>query len=208
MAFGALGRRVAAGAWPLRGCGRAGKRTWPSRSRRHGHGSIRRTPTTQAPSCSTFAQSKGRGFMRIAGTWYKCDDGGIRPVLVLKVHAVNGTAAEDRFLIDIGADRTVFCAALLSRLGGPTSPAPTGVCLTGVGGPQPFVQVDAALQLTRNDGGVATIRGMFAAFTDPAATDLSVLGRDVLNHFDLILSRRRDEIALLAGVHRYEIHSS
>ena len=146
--------------------------------------------------------------MRIAGTWYKCDDGAVRPVLVLEVQAVNGAVAEDRFLIDTGADRTVFCAAHLSRLGGPTSPAPTGVYLTGVGGPQPFVQVEAAFKLTRDDGGVATIRGIFAAFTDPAATDLSVLGRDVLHHFDVILSRRRDEVALLAGHHRYEIHSS
>jgi hypothetical protein len=31
-----------------------------------------------------------------------------------------------------------------------------------------------------------------------ANTDLSILGRDVLNHFDVILTRRRNEVPLLA----------
>ena len=44
-----------------------------------------------------------------------------------------------------------------------------------------------------------------AAFTDPAAADLSILGRDVLDHFDVIVSRRRNEVLLLATNHRYQI---
>jgi hypothetical protein len=146
--------------------------------------------------------------MRIAGRWYKCEDGVSRPVALVRVRPVHGSTADDLFHIDIGADRTVFSAALLDRLAGPSTPAPSGVSLTGVGGRQPFVQIEGGLDLTRDDGSVVTMRGVFAAFTDATATDLSVLGREVLNHFDLILSRRRDEIALLAGHHRYEIHSS
>ena len=38
-----------------------------------------------------------------------------------------------------------------------------------------------------------------------AVTDLSILGRDVLNHFDLILSRRRNEVLLLAPNHHYRV---
>ena len=39
---------------------------------------------------------------------------------------------------------------------------------------------------------------IYAAFTDPSATDLSILGRDILNWFDLILGRQRKEVLLLA----------
>ena len=48
-----------------------------------------------------------------------------------------------------------------------------------------------------------TLQVEFATFIDSTATDLSILGRDVLNHFDLILSRRRNEVLLLASNHQY-----
>jgi hypothetical protein len=37
------------------------------------------------------------------------------------------------------------------------------------------------------------------------ATDLSVLGRDVLDHFDVLLSRRRNEVVFLAQRHHYRV---
>ena len=52
------------------------------------------------------------------------------------------------------------------------------------------------------------MRGEFAAFTDPAATDLSILGRDILNHFDVILSRRRNEVLLLAANHQFRVEQA
>jgi hypothetical protein len=146
--------------------------------------------------------------MRIVGTWYQCDDGVTRPVMLARIKAANGAALDERFLIDTGADRTVFSASLLSGLGAPTAAAPTGLSLAGVGGSQAFVEVDATIELARDDGGTASVRGPFAAFTDPAATDLSILGRDVLTHFDLIFGRQNSEIALLSGHHRYQVHTS
>ena len=71
---------------------------------------------------------------------------------------------------------------------------------------QSYVQIEANLSLRRLDGGIATIQANFAAFTDPKATDFSILGRDVMDHFDVIMSRRRDEIFLLASPSRYDIH--
>ena len=61
------------------------------------------------------------------------------------------------------------------------------------------------VEFVRDDGGAARVHGEFAGFTDPAATDLSVLGRDVLDNFDLIISRRRNEVLLIAPKHRYRI---
>lgn len=42
------------------------------------------------------------------------------------------------------------------------------------------------------------VRGEYAAFPDPVTAEHSVLGRDVPNNFDLVVSRRRDDILLLA----------
>jgi len=144
--------------------------------------------------------------MRIAGEWRQCDDGVVRPLLVVDVMGPTGVPVEEAFLVDSGADRTVFSADLLSRLGGATAPSPAGVSMAGIGGTQAFVQVQATLALPRTDGGTATVQANFSAFTDPKATDLSILGRDVLDHFDVILSRRRDELFLLASPSRYDIH--
>jgi hypothetical protein len=65
-----------------------------------------------------------------------------------------------------------------------------------------------ALEFTRDDGSTARVRGEFAAFTEASASDLSILGRDVLDNFDVITSRRRNAVLLLAGNHRYEVMSS
>ena len=109
------------------------------------------------------------------------------------------------FLIDSCADRSVFSANLLSRRGFPLTPPPENLSLQGISGTCAFALVRTVLELTRDDGGPVHIRGKFAAFIDPAATDLSILGRDVLNHFDVILSRRRNEVLLLAPNHHYRV---
>jgi hypothetical protein len=77
--------------------------------------------------------------------------------------------------------------------------------LSGIGGTIEFVLVTTVIEFIRDSGRVVRVRGEFAGFTDPTATDLSVLGRDVLDNFDLILSRRRDEILLLAPNHQYRV---
>jgi hypothetical protein len=64
------------------------------------------------------------------------------------------------------------------------------------------------VEFLRADGGPARVRGDMAAFTDPTATDLSILGRDVLDHFDVIIRRRRNEVILLAGNHQYHVSSA
>jgi hypothetical protein len=41
-----------------------------------------------------------------------------------------------------------------------------------------------------------------------SATDLSIVGREILDHFEVILSRRRDEVLLLAQNHSYRVVST
>jgi hypothetical protein len=143
--------------------------------------------------------------MEIAGEWLVCDDGVARPVVRAQVLGAAGTYHSEPFLVDSGADRTALSAAMLATLGFVAAGGTPGYLLTGVGGSSAFVVVTTALELTREDGARIRINGPFVAFTDPTATDRSILGRDVLNHFDVILSRPRGEVLLLAGNHHYVV---
>ncbi len=145
--------------------------------------------------------------MRIVGAWLTCDDGETRPTVRVGVEAADGSFVQTHFLIDSAADRSVLDAVLLNKLRLPSQPPPPGLTFQGVGGVSPFLVVTTVLELPRADGGVARVRGQFAAFTDPRATDLPLLGRDVLDHFDVIISRRRNEVLLLAPNHSYAVTS-
>jgi hypothetical protein len=143
--------------------------------------------------------------MLVTGEWRVCDDGVVRPIVRARVLGRDGNATSENFLLDTGADRTVLSAVLLARLRLPTRSAASGETLSGISGTSEFVLVTTVIECVQNDGGLVRIRGEFAGFTDPRATDVSVLGRDVLDNFDLIVSRRRNDVLLLAPRHRYRV---
>jgi hypothetical protein len=143
--------------------------------------------------------------MLIVGEWQVGDDGMTRPVVRAEVLGLDGSPIAEGFLVDSGADRTVLSAAVLERLHLPVRRGQPGLTLSGIGGESDFVLVSTAIVFVREDGGAARIRGELAGFTDLTTTDLSILGRDVLDHFDIVLSRRRNEVLLLAPNHRYHI---
>jgi len=145
--------------------------------------------------------------MVIVGEWQLFDDGVTRPIVRAKVRKGDSTLIAEDFLIDSGADRTVFRAALLEQLHISIQGPPADFTLSGIGGTRPFVLVATVIEFIRDDGGVVRVRREIAGFTDPAATDLSVLGCDVPDHFDLILSRR-NEILLLALRHQYRVEQT
>ena len=146
--------------------------------------------------------------MLIAGARQVGDDGVTWPIVRAHGDGADGHAVPDDFLIDSSADRTVFSATLVARLQLPARSAQPGLALSGIGGVSAFIMVTTMLEFLRADGGPVRVRGEFAGFTDPTATDLSILGRDVLDHFDMLLSWRRNETLLLAPRHRYRIESS
>ena len=143
--------------------------------------------------------------MLITGEWWICDDGVVRPIVRTRVLGSEDNATSENFLLDTGADRTVLSAVLLARLRLPTRSAASGDTSRGISGTSDFVLVTTVIECVRDEGGLVRIRGEFAGFTDPRATDVSVLGRDVLDHFGLIVSRRRNDILLLAPRHRYRV---
>jgi hypothetical protein len=143
--------------------------------------------------------------MRIVGEWWLCTDAETRPVVEGFIATATGANRHEQFLVDTGADRTALTAGVLASLGLPSSAPSGGTALAGVGGRPGFVVVHTTLTLFADDGSAARFQGDFAAFTDPAAADMSILGREILDHFDLIVSRRRGEVFLLAQNHSYRI---
>jgi hypothetical protein len=144
--------------------------------------------------------------MRISGQWLLCDDDVIRPIFRAEVLAVDGTSIQAELLADTGADVTVLCADVLRKLGLP--PLTSQTHLAGVGGAAASVRVATAISLRRDDGGTAVFRGQFAAFTEPEALDMSVLGRDISNLLALIVDRPLDLVCLLGRGHQYSITPS
>jgi hypothetical protein len=120
--------------------------------------------------------------MRIDGKWLWCDGGVMRPTIRGEVWARGGYWEWIGFLVDTGADRTVFSAATLAKLGLRPVVAQDGI--SGLGGRADAVAVETQTRLTRETAGKVIFRGRFAAVTELEARDISVLGRDITGLFE------------------------
>lgn len=140
--------------------------------------------------------------MRVNGEWLLCDDGVTRPVVTGVVKLDSDEWLEVPFLLDAGADRTIFSTRFFYRL----QPLEIGeLTLAGVGGATDAIVISTEIGFTRDDGKLVTIRGTFGVFTDYESADLSILGRDVTNNFGVIYDYPNRLVALLAEPHGYEI---
>jgi len=143
--------------------------------------------------------------MRIEGLWRICDDGIVRPVVEGAVRTRAGIWVPASFLVDSAADRSVICAEILDTLDLPSLQSSTH--LTGVGGRAESIVIETQIRMVREAGANVIFRGQFAAFIDPAALDMSVLGRDITNLFALIIDRPQDQVCMVGKGHQYLISS-
>ncbi|MEP7338661.1 MAG: hypothetical protein ABI977_13065 [Acidobacteriota bacterium] len=141
--------------------------------------------------------------MRINGKWLLCDDDVVRPVIRGELLAGDGSWKAVEFLVDVGADRTVLNADILSKLGLPLLEAAEG--LSGLGGGTDSVEIETKLHLTRDTGSPVAFSSRWAAVTELAALDLCVLGRDLTDLFAVIIDRPGAVVCLLSQRHRYTI---
>src|SRR5260370_38234700 len=95
--------------------------------------------------------------MLISGEWFPGDDGIERPVVRGEVLAGDGSWVSVPFLVDTGADRTVFSAAILAALHLP--PVATRERLGGLGGAVTSVIVETQVRLTRDGDNKVIFRG-------------------------------------------------
>jgi hypothetical protein len=130
----------------------------------------------------------------------------IRPVQRGEIEAADGSWLKTPFLLDTGADRTVFSANILAALGlRSLMPAQK---LAGAGGELSSVLVDTRIQFPTEDGNRVVFRAQYAAVTELEALDMSVLGRDITNLFAVIVDRPRDFVGLLGQRHQYTIEQT
>jgi hypothetical protein len=141
--------------------------------------------------------------MRINGTWHAGDDGVVRPVMFGEILAANDFWLQTPFLLDIGADRTVFSAGVLAMLG--YQPIEVHERLCGLGGVTDAVAVETRIKLICEDDKAIVFHGQYAAVTQLEALDMSVLGRDILHLFGVIVDQPNDLVCMLRPPHRYRI---
>jgi predicted aspartyl protease len=141
--------------------------------------------------------------MRIDGRWLLCDDGFVRPIIRGEVLANDGSWHAVEFLVDTGADRTVLSALILERLGLQSSV--TQDRLGGVGGIADAVIVETQIRFSRETGSKVSFRGQYAAVTELNTLDMSVLGRDIISLFALIVDQPGTVLCLLGQQHQYTI---
>jgi hypothetical protein len=101
-----------------------------------------------------------------------------------------------RLLIDTGADRTVLSLDDAQSLGAALDGFPAGTMLGGVGGRVATRLVDAVLLL-----GPSSLFPLVLAIprTDRTGPSIpSILGRDILSRFALVMEERTDRVLLLA----------
>ena len=146
--------------------------------------------------------------MRVDGVWLPGDDGVIRPIVPGLALLSDCQWLEVSFLLDAGADRTVFSARFLHRLRDLEPLGSDQVLLSDVGGTTNSITIETAIAFARDDGQLITVRGSFGVFTESESADLSVMGRDVTNNFSVIYDYSQRLIALLAPPHSYEIKAS
>jgi hypothetical protein len=141
--------------------------------------------------------------MRINGSWSRCDDGVIRPVIRGEILAADGRWLQIDFLVDTGADKTALDGATWKRFGLRT--ARPAYEIGGVGGTSESVFAETQVRLFQEGGKDILISGPFIAFTNLETLDMSVLGRDFLDYFAIIVDRPRDVVCLLGQRHSYKI---
>jgi hypothetical protein len=111
--------------------------------------------------------------MVIAGDWSDEEDGVLRPMAEVGVLAGGGPVVLESFLVDTGADCTVFSARLLAKLALPPESLLTGGVLQGLGGRSGSLVIKATLVFGTTDGRSGNVAGHYLASPEPTALDLS-----------------------------------
>ena len=142
--------------------------------------------------------------MRINGEWLPDLNGVLEPNLHCRLQTGSGEWVEVSFLIDSGAERTVISADIIRQIDAPAHVSLHS--LVGLNGSVSVLTVSTKLKLELDNGSSIVVNGPFDGLPEGREGELSILGRDVLGNFAVILDRPGDAIALLHGRHRYSIH--
>jgi predicted aspartyl protease len=141
--------------------------------------------------------------MQIRGEWLLGADGISRPVLRGEILTGQGRWYPLAFLVDTGADQTTLNAGTLRLLD--LKPIVTPHRLEGLGGHVNLEVVETTIHLFQERDEEVAFHGQFAAISDPEALETSVVGRDILDLFAVIVDRPGDVVCLVGQRHGYQI---
>lgn len=141
--------------------------------------------------------------MQIKGEWVLCDDGISRPVIIGDVLSADGSWRTAEFLVDTGADRSILSANVFESLNLPARRPDEPIA--GVGGLVESVVASTQIRLTCDDEAKVLFHGQYAACLEYEALDMSVLGRDIMQYFSVIVDQPHNVICLLRDRRAYNI---
>ena len=144
--------------------------------------------------------------MLFRGEWLLCDDRIVRPIIRGEILSDDGSWCAAELVVDTGADRTVLSANILDGLDLPTREPEQKI--GGLGGIVESVTVETVIRLTREEQLKVMFRGEYAGLTSPEALDMSVLGRDILGLFAVIIDQPRDLVCMVGDGHAYTIEQA
>jgi hypothetical protein len=144
--------------------------------------------------------------MLVPGKWEPDENGVLTPVLHCHLLCGSGAWLKVHFLIDSGAERTVLSSKILRELDAPAHMSFD--TLLGIGSIAQVLTVSSRLKMQAADKTDVIVNGPFFGLPEGREDELSILGRDVLGNFAIILDRPGDAIALLHGRHHYSIHET
>ncbi len=135
---------------------------------------------------------------------YRYFEGTHRPYFTSYILSSDGTWKKCIFLIDSGADVTFLPYGAIQSLEIDTSKVTIKDDVGGVGGYGiPYFEYETKLKFVGEH--VKVFGGTVNIFLDIHATDVALLGRDVLDEFVVIFDRRKGTIMLLDEECDYEI---
>lgn len=128
---------------------------------------------------------------------YENDAGIFRPYISADVLSLANEWVTVDFLVDSGADETFLDFTFIKKFNIDTKGIDVKDDVGGVGGSGvPYFQIDSTLKLI-SPGGTKVFKGKINVFLDPHASEVPLLGRDVLDNFVVIFDRKNNYILLL-----------
>lgn len=136
---------------------------------------------------------------------YKNDGDIFRPYIIANILTPKGNWITVDFLIDTGADETFLDYNLIKRLQLKTEGIDVKDDVGGIGGSGiPYFQIDSSLKLVSTSG-TKIFKGKINVFLDAHASEVPLLGRDVLDNFIVIFDKKRNSVLFLDEDEKYNI---
>ena len=136
---------------------------------------------------------------------YRFNYGAYRPFITAYVLSTDRQWVKCSFLVDTGADETFLHHRGIDLLGLETKGLDVKDDVGGIGGyGVPYFEFDTEIKLVSpTESWIFT--GKANVFLDPHATDVPILGRDVLDRFAVIFDRAREDVILISEPDGYEV---